>query len=431
MGKQPKRSLPEDGANRSLVLIASVTLVFVFLFWLLLPRPNRSSSTDNNADSTVAIDKGSGLVKNQAKTQPENGPVASKDRSPQNADSVDAQDADSKTARELGISVLELWEKRLARAQETLDSYLESTKYPPNSRPISEKPDMKEPHHDGALTAKHGLGGVDKTKRQARVTVQQDRFYMLASETALLGLECELDGPQICQFDKVVVEAVQAKQPIVSTISFNDDGKDGDIEKGDNMYTAKLKPSDLGFSTYLGLIRTTAWVTIGSEKGFVSWDIMSTPQTPADFSGTIREVMQNGSLDLFIGMKVTKPGRYILHVRVDDSSGKSFAFLTFNDLLDSGNQEAKVTIFGKLVIDQQAQPPFKLRDLEGYLLKENVDPDRELMSAKLGVIYTTKPYRKNEFTDAAWESEEKDRHVKEFTKDVNKAKEKVEELGEK
>jgi hypothetical protein len=48
------------------------------------------------------------------------------------------------------------------------------------------------------------------------------------------------------------------------------------------------------------------------------------------------------------------------------------------------------------------------------------------MSAREGVIYTTKTYVLKDFSDAEWESEEKTRHVTELTKDVNEAKGHVE-----
>jgi hypothetical protein len=59
-----------------------------------------------------------------------------------------------------------------------------------------------------------------------------------------------------------------------------------------------------------------------------------------------------------------------------------------------------------------------LRDVEGFLLKEDTYPDREIVQALVGPVYTTKPHDESEFSDAEWQSDDKKRHVDEFTKDV-------------
>jgi hypothetical protein len=133
-----------------------------------------------------------------------------------------------------------------------------------------------------------------------------------------------------------------------------------------------------------------------------------------------------GSLDIYAGLKITKAGRYVLAARVDDAEGRTFAYLSFNEELGTGMKEAKLHLFGKLVLDQKAKPPFRLRDVEGFLLKENTFPDRELIPTLEGVVHTTKMYQPSDFSDKEWESEEKDRHVKEFTKDVDEAQSHVE-----
>jgi hypothetical protein len=45
-------------------------------------------------------------------------------------------------------------------------------------------------------------------------------------------------------------------------------------------------------------------------------------------------------------------------------------------------------------------------------------PDRELVPTLEGAVYTTKRYKETDFSETEWQSEEKDRHVKEHRKDV-------------
>jgi hypothetical protein len=44
-----------------------------------------------------------------------------------------------------------------------------------------------------------------------------------------------------------------------------------------------------------------------------------------------------------------------------------------------GSSEVGLTVFGKLMRDLAPALPLTLRDVDGYLLKENTDPDRALM----------------------------------------------------
>jgi hypothetical protein len=124
-------------------------------------------------------------------------------------------------------------------------------------------------------------------------------------------------------------------------------------------------------------------------------------------------------------MDGTKAGRYVLAARVDDVEGEGFGYLEFNDLLEAGLREARMCVFGLLVLDQKAKTPFTLRDLEGFLLFEDRNPDRELLSLIEGKAYTTKSYPESAFSSAEWESDEKKRHLEQFGQEVEKASDEV------
>jgi hypothetical protein len=190
----------------------------------------------------------------------------------------------------------------------------------------------------------------------------------------------------------------------------------------DGAVTASFQPSSQGFADYHGTIRIAVELRVDSESGGAAFDVQYTPAAPAAFTGKVREVLENGTLDLYVEMDVERAGRYVITGRADDAEGKSFAYLTFNEEVGTGRKEARLRLFGKLVRDLGAPSPFQLRDVEGFVLKENTFPDRELMTVMEGAVHTTKRYKSSDFSDAEWESEEKERHVKEFTKDVEDAK---------
>jgi hypothetical protein len=75
-------------------------------------------------------------------------------------------------------------------------------------------------------------------------------------------------------------------------------------------------------------------------------------------------------------------------------------------------------MFGKLMRDNEAALPLTLRDVDGYLLKENSDPDRALMPRLEGQAFVGKPHPLEAFSDAEWDSEERRRYLAEFGKDL-------------
>lgn len=318
-------------------------------------------------------------------------------------------------------------EKRRRRMEHAHSAYLEYAKYPPTSRPLREQPDQIKPHY--VSPNKLPLARSDQKLTDAMVTLTQDRFYVVGEERVMFTMACETsDGPAACEvlssaasvpFHAPARNDGVSQVPPPASVPFNDAGQDGDAAAGDGTLTAFFGPSAQGFQSYYGPLQLDIELRVEGETGKASFDIMYTPKAPAVFTGKFREALEDGSLSLYAEMEVEKPGRYVLAARVDDDAGKSFAYLSFNEEVKAGKQEAKLVVFGKLIRDEQAKTPFKLRDLEGFLLKEDTSPDRELMRAIEGTAHTTRRYAEADFSDKEWQSEEKDRHLKEQQKDLD------------
>ncbi|MDI1450848.1 hypothetical protein [Polyangium sp. 6x1] len=323
-------------------------------------------------------------------------------------------------------SARDIAEKRLERARHTLEGYVQSTRYPPGARPLSEKPDLQKPH--SVAKSKQPLARPDHKLTDAHVTLEQDRLYLVGDEAARLVVSCATsEGPARCEVLRAEAR-VPETMPQASTIpaapvAFADEGAGG------STIAALFAPAKEGFGGYYGPIAVNLALRIEGEEGGAGFDVVYTPAPPARFTGDVREVLEDGSLCLYLRLAVDKPGRYIVVGRVDDAEGDGFAYLEHNDPLGAGAQDAKMCIFGKLVLDERAKSPFVLRDVEAYLLKEDTYPDRELVPGRDGPFYTTKAYPESVFSDAEWQSEERDRHIKEFTKDVKEAEGELEAAG--
>jgi hypothetical protein len=315
----------------------------------------------------------------------------------------------------------ELWTKRLERAQRTLDAYLAATRYPPQSRPSSEHPDQMEPAEPERRRP------LSRDSKDVQLRLKQDRVFVVGGEVVHFFVSCEdaHQGPRPCEVLGATAHEAEhmtgGAGPDAVPVAFVDSGAAGDVLAGDRTFTGRFQPSKQGFPMYSGTLRVNVRVRSGTQEGTAFFDILYTPSPPARLTGQVREVLEAGSLQLYLGMEVRKAGRYVVAGRVDDESGVPFAYVSFNEELKEGTQEVKLIIAGNLVRDEAPTFPLKLRDVEGFLLKEVGDPDRELMAALRGYVHTTREYPSEAFSTAEYQGEEKDRYVKEYTRDVEEA----------
>ncbi|HEX5750352.1 MAG TPA: choice-of-anchor X domain-containing protein [Archangium sp.] len=318
----------------------------------------------------------------------------------------------------------QLWEKRLERARFTLDSYRKSTRYPHESRPIEEHPDLVYPQSPERKQP------LSKEQRDVSLTLKQEKVYVVGDEVVRFFVGCENASshqPLPCEVHSAVAreaphmaQAGSAAAPV--PLDFNDTGRNGDEVAGDGTWTGSFQPSRQGFAMFEGTLRVEFRVRAGNNaEGGAFFDIVFTPAAPATFTGKVREVIEKGSLQLYVGLQVRKPGRYVMAGRVDDEAGIPLAYLEFNEELEAGAREVRFQVFGLLLHDRKPDFPLRLRDVEGFLLREQGDPDRELVKALYGYVHTTQPYTLDRFSEAEWDSEERQRYLAEYGKDVAQA----------
>jgi len=325
--------------------------------------------------------------------------------------------------------------QRLRFADHTYCSYRAASRYPPGARPMADNPDQNTPNAPVAETNPMRLdgGGSDS---EVRIQTTQSRVYLAAGETVAFTIRAVDAAGSLLPLvitralARGIVYGAARPAPQVA-LSFADDGRGADPAANDGAYAAMLAPGQSGLAGFGGTIRTEVRYTIGSSgrSGVVNFDVIHTPELPAVWSGPVREAVENGSLHFYLQAEVRMPGRYIVSGRVDDARGRPFALLTFNDVLGPGPNEIDLTVFGKLLRDRgqgaDAALPLTLRDVDGYLLKENADPDRALMPRLEGKVHTSKAYAPDGFSDAEWQSEERSRYLAEFGRDLARTREEL------
>jgi len=209
--------------------------------------------------------------------------------------------------------------------------------------------------------------------------------------------------------------------PAAAAVRFADDGGGSDAVAGDGVLTAVLVPGEQGFADFTGPLRVVLDVEAGGERGTATFALSYTGEAPATFTGVGRERMASGALEICVELGVREAGRYVLEARIDDATGETFGFLTFDDVLREGLQEACFVVWGKLVRDEGARAPFTLRDVEGLRLIEDAFPDRHTMATWEGRVLTTRAYAPGDFGADVWESETKARYETALRNDVERA----------
>ena len=318
-----------------------------------------------------------------------------------------------------------LWQKRLQRAQEVLDNYQRVTRYPYDSRPADEHADQMYPNQ-AVVEEKRLYKPGNETGSELRLLTSQERIFVAGSESVLFTVAAiDASGARVALS---ITAAGIVDPPQGSTASTRKRLPVNFSPSADGLWSYRFSPSSQGFDNYTGLLRLEMSVEVERQQGFTYFDMYYTPAPPALWTGAIREVIENGSLNIYMKVSVRTAGRYVATGRFDDQSGKPFALAVFNQELLPGNQEILFRAYGKLIRDNNSPQPLRLRDVDGFLLLEDVTPDRALMPRLMGAVHTARQYPVDVFTDAEWQSEERDRYVREYLNDVTLAKSKLLEL---
>ena len=328
---------------------------------------------------------------------------------------------------------LALWRARQERAEQVYTSYRDSTRYPFDSRPISEHPDQVRPF--APIEEELRLRGANgEVLKGLRLRTSQERVFLSGSDSVKFTVEAVDDSGRSLPLTirnasaQSIPDSRTPVQTIQSATPFADDGAGADEVANDNRYSARLTPATQGFANYNGTIRVLAEIAAEGQQGVAQFDVVYAPEVPATWSG-VREAVENGSLNFYLKSNVRRAGRYVVSARVDDANGRPFALVQFNEEVAAGAREFRLQVFGALILDKNPTFPLKLRDVEGFLLIPDTFPDRALMPRQAGVIYTSQRYARDRFSSAEWTSEERERYLAEYAKDAEEAKRKAAELA--
>ncbi|MFN8848784.1 MAG: choice-of-anchor X domain-containing protein [Inhella sp.] len=328
----------------------------------------------------------------------------------------------------------QLAQQRLDQAREALATYEAHARYPHQSRPAREHPDQLQPFLP--IAEEHPLrtpGGTPMDGVKLRTT--QERVFTSGDESSRVTVSLVNAQNQALplRFTRAVIQEVtepgRTAQTVGRPLVPTDDGQAGDEVAGDGVYTATMAPSRQGFNTFAGRVRLELWMSYGGQPGFIYFDLMHDPGTAGRWLPGVTESVQQGALALDLRLEVQQPGRYVVNGRIDDASGKPIALALFNDELKTGVQTVRLWVHGRLLHDLKPAFPLTLRDVDGFLLRENTFPDRVMLPRLAGSVHRTQNHVLSRFSPDAWPSEQRDRYLAELRKDVDTATDALKRLG--
>jgi hypothetical protein len=326
----------------------------------------------------------------------------------------------------------QLWQQRLERAQQVLDTYRASTRYPHGSRPAAEQSDQLRPNDP--VVEDHALAEPGKPAAEGlKLRTMQERIHAQGSEAVRFSVAVvDAEGRSVplrvlnAAVHEVTPPTVASLYPVLP-VAFNDDGTGGDTSAGDGVHTARLQPAEQGYAGLAGQLRLQVLLDAGGRRGQTYFDLYVTPDPPAVWAGAVRDTVEAGSLVFVLPAEVREPGRYVVSGRVDDAVGRPIALLTSNDELPAGAAQVALQLHGRLLHDLQPAFPLTLRDVDAFRLREQGHPDRALMARRIGPVHVSASHALAAFSSAEWASEERSRYLAELTRDVDEARAKVEQ----
>jgi hypothetical protein len=278
-------------------------------------------------------------------------------------------------------------------------AYRKANVYPPTSRPLTkDQLDLLQPNrrHELLRPTDHGDG--------VSFLFTADRYFAIGDDTLTATLDVRRDG--------VPIPATITKAYAVVADPV------GHVEPPIEMAYAAAAGGGLAsvFAPAKLALRRQSTISLyvefdyGSASQLGHFDFQYTPDRgiPARFTGAFTEALDAGSLVVHAGLEVTSPGHYVIDGNLFDAANQPVAWSRFKGELSAGNQNADLVFFGKVIVDAGAKGPFHLGQLRGARYAPDQDPDLEQVPPFAG-SYVTKPYATEQFSDAEYDSAEKQR----------------------
>ena len=289
-----------------------------------------------------------------------------------------------------------------------LTAYRKANIYPPTSRPLApDQLDLLRPNQ------RHETMRRDDGDHGIEFLFTADRYFVVGDETLTATLDVRRNGAAIpvtvVDAHAVILDPGGHPSPPIA-MRFAPRGA---------LLAAELAPArfDLPRQTAIGVYID---FDFGAGRQTGHFDFQYTPARgiPAQFTGAFSDAVDAGSLVIHAGVAVAAPGHYVIDCNLFDAADQPVAWSRFKGELAAGAQAADLVFFGKVLVDGNARGPFHIGQLRGARFAPGLDPDLEQMPPFTG-SYATRDYPTTAFSDAEYDSADKQRMIQLLGQDQN------------
>lgn len=277
-------------------------------------------------------------------------------------------------------------------------AYREQTKYPPTTNALrSVDVDLLDPdHRPEQPTASRGDSDL-------QIIYTGDHLGLTGDERLTSWLQAERDGQAAPV--KMIGAAVRVIEPALG------EATPLTYTQVDGRWQHVLDPSTLGVTTPVTLGMTVTFDAGGGvEQRVLHVAYTPTAAIPARFTGTFRDVVENGSLVIYAGIEVAQAGFFLIDCNLYGPGNEPVAWTRFKGDLPQGAGEVRLEFFGKLLRDQGVEPPFHIGQLRGARRVELRDPSYDQMELGAWSYTTRSDFHLADLSDAEFDDDHK-RHM--------------------
>jgi len=289
-----------------------------------------------------------------------------------------------------------------------LTAYRKANVYPPTSRPLGrDQLDLLRPNQ------RHEAMHRDDHDHGIEFLFTADRYFVIGDETLTATLDVRRNGAPIA------VTVVDAHAVILDPGGHPSPPIAMPFAAHGPRLAAELAPARAGLprQTAIGVYIE---FDFGAGRQTGHFDFQYTPARgiPARFTGAFSDAVDTGSLVIHAGVAVAAPGHYVIDCNLFDAADQPVAWSRFKGELAAGSQAADLMFFGKVLVDGNAHGPFHIGQLRGARYAPGLDPDLEQIPPFTG-SYATRDYPTSAFSDAEYDSPDKQRMIQLLGQDQN------------
>ncbi len=284
------------------------------------------------------------------------------------------------------------------------------SRFPRDSMPLTKfQVDQLEPNR--RFDSKGPVTHKDLTvEPNMQVLFTGDKFRIVGDQSLLMTLALFKDDQPV----PVSIVSATARAKSVDSAAVGLDVPVTFSDRGDLVQMATLQLTGTPIENHAGRVDVDVQYDPGNGKiAQVTLDALYQPggPAPARFTGKFREVMNQGSLDIYAGVEVTEAGPYMISANLFDAARQpAVSMLARMVQLAPGTTEVKLEAFGRVVREQSSPSPFTLSNLRGYLFYPGKDPDRKTMPDYME-DYQTAKYPADAFSDDEYWDQHKQNQV--------------------